>query len=308
MTLRTATRKALLLSDSLWLHNGTWALTGSGWVNTPVLGSELLTDGGLEVWTSATNLTSWGETIAGTSTINQDTIDQRSGSNCARYDIDGSGSNAQISQSVSGLTVGNWYSTGFYAKRNATSANLSITFQDAFTYTLTTSYVFYPVAMRATATSRSLIVQRSASTGASIYLDDGTVRSLVTNQLFLARRGNNVSCRPSVVNGTQGGFFTKLDSIVNPLNGIIGFLDGVNAQLIKLVNGVYTSLISTAVTPVANGILLPVQIDADTWQLWYNGVQRGTNQSITDASIKAGSFAGAFSTYFGNVLSDVIVN
>lgn len=284
MTLQIATRRALLFPDSLWLHGGTWMLGDSGWVNTPILGGELFANTGFDADTDWTKGTGW--TISG------------------GVGVHAPGSASAITQAVT--SVGIWYRIEWTLVTIA-AATFTVRFGSAAGDS--------PAARSVAATY--IDTGRSTGTGSGIRalgtLSDGTIdnvsgKALTLNQLFIVRRGNIVTCKPNVVIGTQAGFIVKLDSITNPLNGIIGFLDGVNAQLLKLVNGVYTSLISTAVAPVANGILMPVQVDADTWQLWYNGIQRGTNQSITDASIKAGSFAGAFSTYSGNVLADVIVN
>ena len=49
-----------------WVGVGA-AISGGRLVITPTIsGDELLTDGGLEAWTSATNLTNWTEGKAGT--------------------------------------------------------------------------------------------------------------------------------------------------------------------------------------------------------------------------------------------------
>jgi hypothetical protein len=75
---------------------------------------EVLTDGGLENWTTATNATIWTETTAGGSTVNQETVNMRTGAACARLDIDASNSAATIYQSKS-ITPGSlcrltvWY-------------------------------------------------------------------------------------------------------------------------------------------------------------------------------------------------------
>ena len=71
--------------------NGDFAL----W--TPASPAELLIDGGVEIWTSPTDLTNWSENLAGASTVNRDGSIKRSGSYAARFDVV-AGALAQILQ------------------------------------------------------------------------------------------------------------------------------------------------------------------------------------------------------------------
>jgi len=61
---------------------------------------ERLTNGNMESWSSATNLDSWTESTAGTSTVNKETTDPHSGTYCTRIDVDASNSEASITQAV----------------------------------------------------------------------------------------------------------------------------------------------------------------------------------------------------------------
>lgn len=62
------------------------------------MANEALTDGGLEDWASATNLTSWTETLAGTSTVNRESTVVKAGTYSCRFDIDSSNNAASIYQ------------------------------------------------------------------------------------------------------------------------------------------------------------------------------------------------------------------
>lgn len=156
--------------------------------------SEKLTDGGLENWASATNLTSWTESIAGTSTVNKELVDLRpgtAGSASCRMDIDGSNSAAFIYQSVTLVSSGLyrltfWYkysSAGLRAywqlKNSTNEVNLapngtwsasvqSINLPSATTWTQFTVYFN----AHASYTSYVLTLCRSAATSSSIYFDD----------------------------------------------------------------------------------------------------------------------------------------
>jgi len=58
----------------------------------------ILSNGGMGYWLSATNLDVWTESIAGTSTINQESSDVYTGKNSCRFDIDGSNNIVSIYQ------------------------------------------------------------------------------------------------------------------------------------------------------------------------------------------------------------------
>jgi len=79
------------------------------------LGAEKMVDGGLEIWASATNLTNWTEAIAGTSTVNREAVTIHGGTYSCRFDVDGSASNAQISQTIT-LTANGSYRLSFWYK------------------------------------------------------------------------------------------------------------------------------------------------------------------------------------------------
>jgi parallel beta-helix repeat protein len=156
-----------------------------------VLGTtEYITDGGLENWASPTNLTSWSETLAGTSTVNQEGADFHGGSNACRLDVDAGNNNVNISQTVT-LVAGMvyklslWYKTA--AGKNAmlqvhdggtnvflnsagvfTAINTSVTLPTAtvwtkFELTFTTHGAY---------TNYELILARNSSASSSIYFDD----------------------------------------------------------------------------------------------------------------------------------------
>jgi hypothetical protein len=96
---------------------------------------------------------------------------------------------------------------------------------------------------------------------------------------------------------TQFGVITNLDSASNPQNFVIGYYDRGNGKvrLDKCVGGTYTNLVDTAVTYSA-GAELKVVKNSTTFQVWYGGVQRGTDQTISDAGIVDNTIHGLFST------------
>jgi len=85
---------------------------------------EKLTDGGLEIWASATDLTNWTEATAGTSSVNRDGTDKHGGTYSCRFDCDADSHLAMISQNVTGLTASRPYTLSFWYKSGASPNDL----------------------------------------------------------------------------------------------------------------------------------------------------------------------------------------
>lgn len=81
---------------------------------------EMLTDGGLEVWASATNLTNWAEELSGTSSVNREsTVKRGGGSYSCRMDVDAGNGDALINQTTGvSLKAGTPYLWSFWYKHD----------------------------------------------------------------------------------------------------------------------------------------------------------------------------------------------
>lgn len=297
------------------LTGATWAVDGSGrGYNTPTLGSELLTDGGLENWSSATDLTSWTEAVAGTSTINQESSDVHGGTFAARFDIDGSNSNAYIYQYLT-IPVGTWVQFSIYAKTDVTPASLKFenTGQLAFApsnLSVAAAYAAYVATSRYIIANERFYVVRGVASGKSLYFDDASVKALSVPTLLAYVQGTATDTPLARVNAiaanTQAGVIGWCDDPSNPQNFVIAIHNGSgNVNLTKCVGGVYTNLISSSVTFVADAAIEIRRPSGNTFQLWYNGSQVGADQTISDAAIANNSapYYGPFSTYSGNTFT-----
>jgi len=105
--------------DKVWFEPGTSLLDGLKkvcercnyrfyfkWDGTPVFKpapsyTDVLTDGGLNVWTSPTNLTNWTETVLGTSSINKEAAEKVEGDFSCRIDVDAGNSLSSFNQAFS---------------------------------------------------------------------------------------------------------------------------------------------------------------------------------------------------------------
>jgi hypothetical protein len=85
--------------------------------------TEHITDGGMETWASATDLTNWAEALAGTSTINREATSPHGGTYCVRMDIDASNSMPILTAAVT-LVPGKYYSLSFWYKTDSLATAL----------------------------------------------------------------------------------------------------------------------------------------------------------------------------------------
>ena len=91
--------------------------------------AEKLTDGGLENWTTTTNLTSWTEDLNGTGTVTRESTEIHGGTYACRLVSAGVGHNADINQN-STLVAGNPYLVSLWHKSTSTTLKIRLLIQD----------------------------------------------------------------------------------------------------------------------------------------------------------------------------------
>jgi len=267
-----------------WTADATWAITTGTLMNTPNLGSELYANTGFASDTSWTKGTGW--TIA---------------SGVATH---ASGSTSSITQVVG--TVGVWgrmvYTVSNYGGSNGVSAqfggsNDTASGGQSSNGTATRSYR----SITTTAGFRA----NSAMTG---DLDNVSFKAYTLSELLATREfGRNdvdITAKLAGINtGNAAGIVLNLDSYSNPQNFVLAIYDRVNAFLIKCVGGTYTDVINTAAT-FASGASVRVTKRGTTYQLFYNGSQVGTDQTISDVGIISNTRHGIFNLYELNAIDD----
>jgi hypothetical protein len=179
---------------------------GAGQGTTLNLSGEMLTDGGVESWTSSTTLTNWTKSASGSSSLNQDLISPYAGSYSARIDIDGSTSNVFIYQGTTALmTAGNRYRLSFYAKGTSAFAiqpgYRGSSFVVIANPTVTTSWTRYEYVFSPTQNSR-IEIGRQSGQGAnqSFYIDSVSLVEVIggcawsgTSKITGLAAGDNVN-------------------------------------------------------------------------------------------------------------------
>lgn len=296
-------------SGIAWV-GGTWTVSGGKLLNTPTFGAELLTDPGMEAWTSATNLTSYVEGLNGTSTVNQETSVFHGGANAARLDVDGSNSLVTVHQSLT-TVVGTWYAFNLWSRSGSGTPIMSLTVIVDFNKTISTTYAQYFSTNRATATSTTFLFKRNTAAGLSLYFDDASVKALTFTELL---RITNLSIADVFIDvqisdfllGTQIGIAMCWDSDSAPANGVLAYLDGAgNIKVDKLVGGTWTSVSTTAAAYSANARLTGWKLGT-SWRFYYNNAFVVAN-TISDAGIISNTRHGVFSTDLNNKFEAVTI-
>lgn len=304
------TGKSLVpFSDAFGGRKSRW--TGAGFATsggvatiTPTVGNELVTDGALENWNSASDLTSWTETIGGASTVNREGTVIHGGSFACRLDVDAVPSMARIAQVI--LSNKKWYQVSVWAKGSAGTPSFRLEDSSggagpvAATLTITTDYAQYIGSIRS---STGTFAATRASNNVSIYLDDLSAREISLPTLFATVQARaNVDAQVKITRSSakQVGLVLNLDNPAAPANFIIAYLDAGNCLLDECVNGTYTNKILAAVTYGAGRVLRVVR-DGTNCSVYYNGVQVGLTQTMT---ANTNTRHGLFSTHATNSFDD----
>jgi hypothetical protein len=290
-------------NNPIWIGS-TWANVGGKAVNTPTLGNELLTDGGLENWDSATVLhTPWVMTLAGTTTLNRDGADKYDESYSLRIDTDASASLSFASQPVL-LSLNNWALVSAYVKVLNAGKQGVVDFGSALGAITgnSTSWTQYKSAVMQTIASPNIVLRRAGgASSTSMWFDKLTARYISFPSLYRSIKFSTpygtIKSNWTIVAGTPAGVVMNMDDPYNPQNCVYANHNGTNAILRQRIAGVDTVLVNAAATYGAGKNVMIKHPSAGLYQLWYGAagaeVQVGTDQNIVGLN---GTYHGLFST------------
>lgn len=274
---------------------------------TPSLGLNVITDPGFEQWTSPTNLTQFGESVSGTSTINQETVVVYSGSNACRMDIDALNSSAVIAQSA--LTAGIWYRFEIVTKAASGAPRIAFGVDPYCNFAIDTTYTQYVGTNRAVGVNFNVLRGTGAANN-SIYVDDVAAYPITFSSMrvLLGQHGKNgsFSCTPTVADNTQAGM---LLNYADDNNFVMLIVDrsrnggSPHARVISKIGGTWTSVIAGAITYSA-GTQLKVIANSGNYSLFYNNVQVGATTAIVETTLGTGVYG--FNAEAGNLVGTVI--
>jgi hypothetical protein len=272
-----------------YFTGATWAVASGVAKNTPT-GTSKLNNGGFETAGAggADVFANWAESKAGTSTVNRDTVDMRTGSACLRLDIDASNSLANAGAKSVEL-------------RHEDQTNSSKVIAPGTSYTRLTLSSLYRVAA-----GFNIHFRQSVATSASLYVDDVETTAYNSNVVMTCADLNEADAIVkgdwTIVSGTLAGLVMNVDDPDNPQNYVaVVMAAGNTAYLVKCVNGTPSQVALLQFPPYAAGGTMELRKSGSTYKFFYNGVQYGVDQTVSDASIVSNTIHGLVSTFSENV-------
>ena len=225
---------------------------------------EALIDGGLEAWSSATNLTSWIEGPTGTSTVNRDAAEVHGGAYSCRLDVDASNSYVSIIQQniilklPLGYRISGWYKTeaGKTAEYSLSDSGSNVYLKADGTWTAAVTFVVLPAATSWTHfetffTPHSAYCEyyaaflRLSAASSSIWFDDVSIAacpSYYLKELSFAQAGAGIS--PDPIAGSWSATIQNDDGVFHPRHPTSEFVDllHVGRKIRLSVGGLYNGV------------------------------------------------------------------
>ncbi len=265
----------------------TWSISSNAAINTPVPGTDVITNGGFAADTDWTKGAGWSI-----------------GSNVATA----AGVNAAITQTVDPLVVGTWYKATFTIT-SYTSGGARTLIGSRLSGARGSTSTFNHITFANTAVAG--VTSSNSFTGS---IDNVIFKPLVFTELIASVSTSKKDYIADIkvtlldfTNNMPAGIVLNLDSATSPSSYILALLDaGGNASLYKCVSGVYTVVISASVTYSAGAVLRVIK-DGTSYSLYYNNAQVGSTATIGDGSVVNNTLCGLFNTDSGNTLNDFVV-
>jgi hypothetical protein len=292
-----------------WL--GTCVVSGGAASVVPTAGAELLTNGNMETGDPPTGWGALNGTLDGVA-------DERPGGAGAQcLGVLRNGNNLPAARKAATTTTGAWYALSAWMRNVDSSNGVQLIIQDGGgTYPSSGAFItgasWAPATITGRAISNStyarLQVGAYGADGTSGRFDDVTFSPLLLPSLFsgpalrLGRADVRVRAAWSGTAGTQWGV-AIVDSLINPTCGLCAYHDGVNAHLDKFTTALTWVPLINAAADYGAGRVVEIRRSGTTVQLWYNNVQVGADQTVSDGNILAARQSSIFGTYSANTLS-----
>lgn len=195
-----------------------------------IISPDVLTDGELDMWLSATNLQYWIEQQAGSSTVNQESGDKHSGAYSCRMDCDSSNNDLYIYQAnpnFGDLTPGDSYVLRFWYKMSTTGKTWGVRIRDNGSnvylqndgsWSATPNYIPLPEQTSWT----EFILQFTAHPDYSVYALFIRRTSAASSSLYV----DKISIRPSnsQVSGILGRVKGFIGVSIDALSSVLGVM------------------------------------------------------------------------------------
>jgi len=301
-------------------RGATWSVAGGVSSNTPALNAaNQITNGDMEL-----DDATW--VFSGTPTTNERSSTQAHAGTYSRHVVVDAAFEGIQGQRTRVTDV--WYQHSAWVFGNNTKLILDVKYRTSAYYALTTGGTAGQTipaswtelictqwdqnALSASDYRRN--ISANLSTTADFYIDDIATIPLTLSELFRTlpptRKCVTAQAVISAIKfGCQAGLVINLDSETNPKYFILGYIDNASAFLMKCINGTFTQLATATITYGAAKVLKLVQAnDGVTYQLWYDGVQIGADQTVNDPALNNNTIHGLFSTQPGNSLDSYVLS
>jgi hypothetical protein len=289
-----------ILSAYAWTGG---AISGNKNVISPTFSGNLLQNGNME---SGNPPDYWLQNGTATLTGGADEWTGGSGTQSLYVSSNGVGLANSAKQSISSQPVGTWFQMSGWIKK-ISGEYVYLQYYDSVSGAA--------LSTNATSWTNRVLVSRITGTSGFVYClpylggtgqaacDDLAFRTITLSSVFSTISSGKsdvvATAKVTLNSGNRAGLVVNLDSQISPNNFVIAYHNGTNIVLEKSVGGTYTTLINTAVTYVP-GATIRLEKDGTTYKLFYNGTQRGTDQTITDAGIINNTIHGLLSTDSSN--------
>lgn len=297
------------------LSGSTWAIASGQAANSPTLGSELLTDGGLEATYTAGLC---GTLSKGGSPALAESADVHGGSKAQEFTA--TAANDYLAFSAIGSLTGKWLQVSAWGKRTAGTNSKAYLqrahnqFPGGFEPKRIWNDASYAQKITVGRAYAASLTQYAVVNGAgpaydTVILDDFSVKEITAAEMYATKTFGATQAlklyigTPTGYNGCVG-LAARMDSASNPQTYILVGLEVHSAgggaaefgylSMAKVVSGTLTALIApTSIGALpANGDTIELVCSSNDISMYYNGTQVGTTQTVADGNTN--TIAGFF--------------
>jgi hypothetical protein len=282
-----------------WQSGGsTWSVSEGKMKNTPTVGATLW-DTGADTFESG---------IYGWVQYGNNTVENDNGKLKITYVDNASGAYNSLVEAgdlTAPLTIGQWYKLTADMMTARTGQGDTFQIMDGsiilnMAWVTSNTMTPYNISFRTLSANGGRVYPSAMATGDVFYIDNISLKPLTLSELVNTVQTSTQDVIATIntptlrYNGAWGGVALNVDSATNPQNMVIGITNTYMARLTKMVNGVWTEVISGDITWVPNAELRVIK-DGTTYRLYYNNALVGT-ATISDASIINNTRHGLFNT------------
>lgn len=303
----------------------TWSIVSGKAVNNPTLGTELLTDPGLEAAYAAGKCGTL--TLNGVPTLADDTVTMHGGAHAQQFTA--AAFNNRLNFPTIAGVIGRWVQFSGWAKQTVgttgtvqmrldQSLMLPAASAPANIYGTGGAYTLFKSAGVNTETANMFpyaLIESNAA-GDTVIGDDYSLKAITESSLYALLPATQANVIGKVMpdafaDATPIGIIIGADAQTSPANLMMAvFARHTNAPtigdvyLIKKVAGFWTPVLTLQTVTIAANAWFEVRRSGSTVKVYYNNVQVSTDQTVSDAAIVAGAFHGSHSAG-GNALKQV---